>query len=82
MSLMTCTCDVVCDLLRGDLRLHEDEDEHEQGRKDAGRHHPDGELPVGAQRVYYPATLLWARHAKPVRHAQLLWFKRRTTTET
>lgn len=31
---------------RGDLCLHEDEDENKQGWQDAGGHHPHGELSV------------------------------------
>lgn len=47
---------------RGDLRLHKDEDEDEQSGKDAGKHHPDGELTITAQRIDYPTTLIRTSH--------------------
>lgn len=57
---------------RGDLCLHEDEDENEQGRQNAGSHHPDRELTVRAQWVDHPAPFHWTGHAEAVRNAQLL----------
>lgn len=57
---------------RGDLRLHEDEDEHQQSGQTAGEHHPDGELTVRAQRVDDPATFVGTGHGETSRNTQFL----------
>ena len=43
---------------RGDLGLHEDEDEDQEGRQHAGEHHPDGEGLDHPQWVDEPAPLV------------------------
>ena len=47
---------------RGDLRLHKDEDEDQDGRQQAGNHHPRGEGAVLPQGVDDPAPLLGGCH--------------------
>ena len=67
-----CRCIGVCVVLRGDLGLHEDEDEDEDGWQDAGTHHPHRKLSVGAQRRDEPITLLRRGHREATGHAQFL----------
>lgn len=57
---------------RGDLCLHEDEDEDEQSGEDAGEHHPDRKLAICAQWVDNPTALIRARHRKASRYTQFL----------
>lgn len=64
-------CDSQCNS-RGDLRLHEDEDENQQSGQTAGEHHPDGEFTVCAERTDDPATFLGTRHRETSRNTQFL----------
>lgn len=57
---------------RGDLRLHEDEDENQQSRQTAAKHHPDGKLTVTTQRIDDPASFLRTRHGETAGNAQFL----------
>ena len=57
---------------RGDLSLHEDEDEHQESRQTAGEHHPDREFAVRAQRTDDPAAFCWTCHRETVGNAQFL----------
>lgn len=57
---------------RGDLCLHEDEDEDEDSREPAGHHHPDREGTLLTQGVDDPAPLLRGCHREPAGHTQLL----------
>lgn len=57
---------------RGDLGLHEDEDENQQGGQTAGKHHPDGEFTVTAQRTDDPAAFLGTRHRETAGNTQFL----------
>ena len=57
---------------RGDLGLHENENEDQEGRQHAGEHHPDGEGLQGAQRVDEPAPLVRTGDRETLGDAQLL----------
>lgn len=57
---------------RGDLSLHEDEDENQQSGKTAGKHHPDGEVTLRTQWTDYPATFVRIRHRETIRNTQFL----------
>ncbi len=57
---------------RCDLCLHKDEDEDKQSRKDAGKHHPDGELTIRAQRIDDPTSLIRTSHGKTSGYTQFL----------
>lgn len=60
-------------LSRGDLGLKEDEDENQEGRQDGGKHHPDGERRIQAQRVDDPAPDRGVGHREAFRHTEFLW---------
>lgn len=62
---------------RGDLSLHEDENENQQGRKTAGKHHPDGEVPVGPQRTNEPTTFVPTGHRETSGNTQFLEKKKK-----
>lgn len=57
---------------RGDLSLHENENENQQSRQTAGKHHPDGKVTFGTKRTDDPATLVRTRHGESSGDAQFL----------
>lgn len=57
---------------RGDLSLHEDEDENQQSGETAGKHHPDGEFTVWTQGTDDPATFGGTRNRETSGNTQFL----------
>lgn len=62
--------------VRGNLRLHEDQDEDQESRNTAGAHHPNRELFLFSHRVDSPASFFGIGDFNTFWHNQFLQEKK------